>query len=80
MMASGLARGMASRNKNVAVQEFHMGLDFSNVPTRARLAEGSYIAVQIPEGEQWTYNPVSGQWSALPTRDKPCATTTWSSG
>jgi hypothetical protein len=66
-MASGLARGLAGRNKNVAVQKFYMGLDFSNVATRARLAEGSYLAVQISEGDlaawdwsQWTYNPVTG--------------------
>ena len=66
-MASGLARGMAGRNKNVAVQDFYMGLDFSNVSTRARLAEGSYVAVQVPESEQatwdwalWKYNPTNG--------------------
>ncbi len=44
-----------------------MGLDFSTVSTRARLAEGSYLAVQIPEADQaswdwglWKYNPISG--------------------
>jgi hypothetical protein len=45
-----------------------MGLDFSPIPTRARLAEGSYLAVQIPEtmhtvwdwGE-WVYNPGNGR-------------------
>ncbi|MCE9562124.1 MAG: hypothetical protein K8U57_08720 [Planctomycetes bacterium] len=67
MMASGLARGLAQRNRNVAVQDFYMGLDFSNISTRARLAEGSYLAVQIPEADQtswdwglWKYNPISG--------------------
>lgn len=67
MMASGLARGLAGRNRNVAVQDFYMGLDFSNISTRARLAEGSYIAVQIPESELtawdwglWKYSPASG--------------------
>jgi hypothetical protein len=45
-----------------------MGLDFSAISTRARLAEGSYLAVQIPETiqavwdwSQWVYNPVSGR-------------------
>ncbi|MBY0460147.1 MAG: hypothetical protein K2V38_22755, partial [Gemmataceae bacterium] len=66
-MASGLARGMAGRNKNVAVQDFYMGLDFSTISTRARLAEGSYLAVQVPEAEEaawdwslWKYNPING--------------------
>ena len=45
-----------------------MGLDFSNIATRARLAEGSYIAVQIPESLQtvwdwneWVFQPNTGQ-------------------
>lgn len=67
-MALGLTRAIASRNRNVPVQDFYMGLDFSNVGTRARLAEGSYIAVQIPEKLQtvwdwsdWIYRPNQGQ-------------------
>ncbi|PZN70502.1 MAG: hypothetical protein DM484_28375 [Candidatus Methylumidiphilus alinenensis] len=67
-MAYNLTRSIAKRNRNVPVQEFHMGLDFSDIPTRARLAEGAYIAVQIPESEQsgwdwgqWRFNPASGQ-------------------
>jgi hypothetical protein len=67
-MASGLTRGLATRNRNVPVQDFFMGLDFSSVPTRARLAEGAYLAVQIPEDEQatwdwgqWCYHPSNGQ-------------------
>ena len=66
-MAVGLTKSIASRNRNVPVQDFYMGLDFSDIPTRARLAEGSYIAVQIPESfqtiwdwDEWVYNPVSG--------------------
>ena len=68
VMASGLARGMAGRHRNVPVQNFYVGLDFSAVATRARLAEGSYLAVQAPEDElpvwdwgQWLYHPGSGQ-------------------
>jgi hypothetical protein len=50
------------------VQDFYLGLDFSNITTRARLAEGSYIAVQISESmklawdwDEWVYDPSSGQ-------------------
>ncbi len=64
----GLTKAIASRNKNVAVQDFYLGLDFSHIATRARLAEGSYLAVQIPETIQtvwdwseWVYNPVNGR-------------------
>jgi hypothetical protein len=67
-IAVGLTRAIASRNRNVPVQDFFMGLDFSAIATRARLAEGSYIAVQIPEKLQtvwdwseWVYNPNNGQ-------------------
>lgn len=48
-MAFSLTKSIASRNRNVPVQDFYMGLDFGSNPTGARLAEGSYIAVQIPE-------------------------------
>ncbi len=64
----GLTRMIAKRSQNVSVQKFEMGLDFSNIPNRARLAEGSYIAVQIPESiqlawdwEEWVYDPNTGQ-------------------
>jgi hypothetical protein len=67
-MAVGLTKSLASRHKNVPVQDFYMGLDFTNIPTRARLAEGAYIAVQIPEmmasiwdWADWVYHPGTGQ-------------------
>lgn len=67
-MAYGITRAIARRTKNVPVQDFHLGLDFSNVPTRARLAEGSYLAVQIPDSIQstwdwsaWEFSPNSGR-------------------
>jgi hypothetical protein len=67
-MALGLTKAIAARNRNVPVQDIFLGLDFSNIPTRARLAEGSYIAVQIPDEnvalwdwQEWVYNPNSGQ-------------------
>jgi hypothetical protein len=67
-MALGLTRSIASRHRNVPVQDIYMGLDFSNNAMGARLAEGSYIAVQIPESFQtvwdwseWVYKPTNGQ-------------------
>jgi len=67
-MALGLTRTIAARNRNVPVQEFQMGLDFGATPTGARLAQGSYLAVQIPETFQtvwdwseWVYNPANGR-------------------
>jgi hypothetical protein len=67
-MAVALTKSIAGRHRNVPVQDFFLGLDFSDVSTRARLAEGSYIAVQIPEERQlvwkwedWVYHPGSGQ-------------------
>lgn len=67
-MAFALTKSIASRHRNVPVQEFYLGLDFTRVATGARLAEGSYLVVQIPESLQsvwdwgeWVYNPASGQ-------------------
>ncbi|HEY4678166.1 MAG TPA: hypothetical protein VIJ01_13430 [Candidatus Angelobacter sp.] len=67
-MALGLTKTIAGRHKNVPVQDFYMGLDFSTIPTRARLAEGAYLAVQIPESLEttwnwtdWVFDPSTGQ-------------------
>jgi hypothetical protein len=67
-MAIALTKAVAARNRNVAVQAFEMGLDFTSIPTGARLAEGAYLAVQIPEKEEldwdwgdWVYNPNGGR-------------------
>jgi len=64
--AIGFTKMMATRNQNVPVQDFFMGLDFTKISTRARLAQGSYIAVQIPDAgkwdwSKWKYNPINGQ-------------------
>lgn len=65
--AVGLTRAIAGRHRNVPVQDFSLGLDFSAVSTRARLSEGSYLAVQVPEADhaawdwgRWAYRPDSG--------------------
>lgn len=67
-MAVGVTRAIAARSRNVPVQDFYMGLDFGNVPTGARLAEGAYLAVQIPEKlvtewswDDWVFSPSHGQ-------------------
>ena len=67
-IAVGLTKSIATRNRNVPVQDFYMGFDFSAIAMRARLAEGSYIAVQVPEKLQtvwnwsdWVYSPANGQ-------------------
>jgi len=62
----GITKSIAKRNQNIPVQNFYMGLDFSNISTRARLAEGSYIAIQVPEistfnFSKWLYKPQLGQ-------------------
>jgi len=67
-MALSLTRALAGRNRNVPVQDFYLGLDFGSNPTGARLALGSYLAVQVPESkravwdwDEWAYNPSTGQ-------------------
>lgn len=67
-IAVGITTSIANRNKNIAVQDFYMGLDFSNVPTRARLREGSYVAIQIPQTnvaiwkwDDWVFDRDSGE-------------------
>ncbi len=67
-MAFGIAKTIAGRHRNISVQDIDLGLDFSTIPTGARLAEGAYVAVQIPEQLQpswdwddWAFQPSSGQ-------------------
>lgn len=78
--ALALTKAIAEDSRNVPVQDFYMGLDFSSIPTRERLADGSYLAVQIPEAllsiwdwSDWVYNPNSGQvtHTADPTQPIP---------
>lgn len=67
-LAVGLTNAIADRHRNIAVQGIDFGLDFSDIAPRPRLAEGSYIAVQIPQTDQtewswqnWAYDPANGQ-------------------
>ena len=66
-IAAGLTRCIAQRHRNAPVQDFYLGLDFGGTPMGARLAQGDYIAVQIPETVRtvwnwtdWAYDPHTG--------------------
>lgn len=66
-LAVGITKMVGSRNQNVPVQDIHMGLDFTKVATGARLCQGSYVAVQIPQKEllvwdwkDWVFDPTRG--------------------
>ncbi|GCE05845.1 hypothetical protein [Dictyobacter aurantiacus] len=64
----GLARAIESRNRNVAVQDIELGLGFRPFPMSGCLAEGIYLAVQIPENSQvaWEWD----EWIYLPAKGK----------
>lgn len=54
-LAIGLTKAVAGRHKNVPVQSFYLGLDFMDIATTAKLAVGSYVAVQLPDSERWDW-------------------------
>ncbi|BAY95316.1 MULTISPECIES: hypothetical protein [unclassified Tolypothrix] len=63
--AIAVVKMLAQRNENVAVQKFYLGLDFENMAMGCRLAEGNYIAIQVPDEiaidwKQWIYKPDIG--------------------
>jgi hypothetical protein len=47
-LSVGITKVVASRHRNVPVQNIQMGLDFGGARLGARLAQGDYIAVQVP--------------------------------
>jgi hypothetical protein len=57
-MAVALTKSIAERNRNVPVQDFFLGLDFTKNPGGGRLAKGSYVVVQVPEESVvvWNWN------------------------
>ena len=64
-MALGVTKLLARRSENVAVQDFYLGLDFTAAALGARLAEGNYIAAQVPtetaiDWADWVFSPTSG--------------------
>lgn len=54
-MVTGITKLVLQRDENVPVQSFDLGLDFSGVPSRAYLREGSYIIVQAPD-KNWDWS------------------------
>lgn len=61
----GLVKAFAQRNENVPVQKFYLGLDFEDAAWGMRLAEGNYLAVQVPDEttidwNKWIYQPNLG--------------------
>lgn len=65
-MTNNLVIYIAKHRKNVGVKGFNLGLNFGKSLTGYRLAEGSYIAVQIPvkeksiwQWDQWVYQTMS---------------------
>lgn len=68
ILAVGMTKAIAERHRNVAVQDVYLGLDFGSAATGARLAVGSYLAVQMPTAflrswhwSDWSYEANSGQ-------------------
>jgi hypothetical protein len=67
-MAVAFTKAIAGRHRNIAVQDFYLGLDFTKIPGGGRLSTGSYIVVQIPESDalvwnwdDWVFSLHSGQ-------------------
>jgi hypothetical protein len=51
-LATGLAKMLLERNRNVLVQQHVIGLDLDVAASGARLREGTYIAAQVPDASQ----------------------------
>jgi hypothetical protein len=67
-MVQNVSESIAKRNRNIGVQDFFVGLDFSTTVTGLRLSTGSYIIAQIPKNlqdswnwSQWKFDKVSGR-------------------
>ncbi len=61
----GVVKSLTKRNQNLPVQKFDLGLDFDNAAMGIRLAEGNYIAAQVPnettiDWNKWVYKPDLG--------------------
>ncbi|MEM7516166.1 MAG: hypothetical protein AAF368_04475 [Planctomycetota bacterium] len=70
-VATGLVGAILKRNRNVAVQDIFLGLDFSAIATRPKLREGTYVAVQIPDSKTATWD--WSDWQYEPTRGRVVA-------
>lgn len=61
----GVVKALAQRHQNVPVQKLYLGLDFENAAMGMPLAEGNYIAAQVPQEaaidwQKWVYKPSLG--------------------
>ncbi|MEM7539489.1 MAG: hypothetical protein AAF639_45455, partial [Chloroflexota bacterium] len=65
-IAVAFTKSILEARQNVLVQEFKLGLDFDSAVTGARLAEGSYFAVQVEDTSTWDWS----QWAWHPSRDE----------
>lgn len=64
-VAKGLTTSLASRSKNVAVQDVKLGLDFAVGATGSRLAVGSYVVAQVERANDivwsdWAFDKETG--------------------
>jgi hypothetical protein len=55
-LAYGLTRSVAKRNRNVPVQDFSLGLDFTEQAFGAPLRLGAYVVVQVPGELQYAWD------------------------
>jgi len=57
-LANGVSQELSEKNKGVPVNSFDLGLDFSDIPSRIKLKQGSYIIIQIPPAaaERWNWS------------------------
>jgi archaellin len=63
-MALSITKSVAKRHQNVPVQKFALGLDFSDkMAAGARLRQGTYIAVQIPQQDTRMWSWDAWRWS-----------------
>ncbi len=65
-LTKGIGEMLLTRNENVKVQDFYLGLDFQHGGAfGARLSEGNYIVVQAPDNEfswdDWAFRPSDGR-------------------
>jgi len=64
-VTKGLSVSLASRSRNVSVQEIVLGLDFETGATGARLAVGSYVVAQVERANEivwsdWGFDKETG--------------------
>ena len=63
-MALSITKNIATRHQNVPVQKFALGLDFSDkTAAGARLRQGTYVAVQIPQQDARIWSWDAWRWS-----------------